>query len=394
MDSNKFFIEVDCYQLCEKGQSISGDVYLQKRSGDRIIQVLSDGAGSGIKANVIASVISSMAIGYTYADEPVLRAAKAVVDTFARGKHLNDVKQATFTIIDTDRTGHVKIVEFENPPRVLLRNGDILPLPRTEHIFRVSNGRELSLYITEFDAQAEDRIVIFSDGVSLSGYATRRMPFGWGKDGVLQMLQDTIKKKNNISASELVRKVINQAETNDLFAVKNDMSCAAVYFRQPRKILVSSGPPFNAEKDKELADMIARYDGDTIISGGTTAQIIARELNREISVVMKRDPSGLPPISTMKGVTLITEGVLTLARVKTLLDLLKSSEVKGNGTDAVFVRMLLSHDIIEFVVGTRINSVHQDPNLPVELDLRRNVIKDIARQLEVKFMKEVSICYL
>ena len=394
MDSNKFFIEVDCHQLCEKGQSISGDVYLQKRSGARIIQVLSDGAGSGIKANVIASVISSMAIGYTYAEEPVLRAAKAVVDTFARGEHLNDVKQATFTIIDTDRTGHVKIVEFENPPRIILRDGEILPLPRIEHVFQVSNGTKLSLYITEFDALSEDRIVIYTDGVPLSGYATRRMPFGWGDEGIRQMLRHTVREKQNISASELVRKVIGQAEINDLFAIKNDMSCAAVYFRQPRKILVSSGPPFNAEKDKELARMIAEYDGETIISGGTTAQIIARELKREIFVVMKRDPSGLPPVSTMKGVTLITEGVLTLARVKTLLDILKNSEVKGNGTDAVFVRMLLSHDIIEFVVGTRVNSIHQDPNLPVELDLRRNVIKDIAQKLETKFMKEVSICYL
>ena len=394
MNSSRFFIEVDCFQQRGRGQSVSGDVYLQKRYNNRIIQVLSDGAGSGIKANVIASVIASMAVNYTYAGEPVLRAAKAIIETFARGDRKDDVNQATFTIIDINDDGQVKTIEFENPPVVILRNGKIFSPPRIQEMFDVESGYHLPLYITEFQAEVEDRIITFSDGVTLSGYATRRMPQGWQRKGVVNMLCKTVADEHRISASHLCKRVVEMAEMNDLFVIKNDMSCASVYFRQPRKILVVTGPPFNQEKDRLLAEIITQYEGSTVICGGTTAQIVARESGKEISVVLKKDASGLPPESKMDGVSMITEGVLTLGRVKVILSSIRNSSVKGNGIDMRLVRMLLEHDIVEFIVGTRINPIHQDPNLPVELELRRNVVKDIAWLLESKYMKEVNISYL
>ena len=57
-------------------------------------------------------------------------------------------------------------------------------------------------------------------------------------------------------------------------------------------------------------------------------------------------------------------------------------------------KYILDSDIIEFIVGTRINQAHQDPALPVELEIRRNIIKRIARILEEKYLKEVVIHYL
>ena len=55
------------------------------------------------------------------------------------------------------------------------------------------------------------------------------------------------------------------------------------------------------------------------------------------------------------------------------------------------VEMILDSDRIQFVVGTKINEAHQDPNMPVELEIRRNVIKKIAAMLEEKYLKEVHI---
>jgi hypothetical protein len=45
-------------------------------------------------------------------------------------------------------------------------------------------------------------------------------------------------------------------------------------------------------------------------------------------------------------------------------------------------------------VGTRINEAHQDPNIPVNLDLRRNVVTRIARILEDKYMTRVLVQYV
>ena len=53
--------------------------------------------------------------------------------------------------------------------------------------------------------------------------------------------------------------------------------------------------------------------------------------------------------------------------------------------------LMLQSDIVEFVVGTRINEAHQDPNVPVELDLRRNIIRKIASLLETRYLKETAV---
>jgi hypothetical protein len=37
---------------------------------------------------------------------------------------------------------------------------------------------------------------------------------------------------------------------------------------------------------------------------------------------------------------------------------------------------------------------HQDPNLPVELEIRRTVVKRIARFLEEKWLKNVTFEYI
>ena len=50
--------------------------------------------------------------------------------------------------------------------------------------------------------------------------------------------------------------------------------------------------------------------------------------------------------------------------------------------------------MIHFLVGTRINEAHQDPNIPVELDLRRNLMKRIAALLEERHLKETRIQYI
>ncbi len=395
IDNGEFFVEVDSCQLCEAGQNVSGDVCLHHKTDDRIITVLSDGAGSGVGAGVVASVIASMVISYARLDEDMMRAARTVIGTFARGDRLSDLRQATFTIVNvTPYDGAVRIVEFENPRVAVMRGAAILDLPRRAQPVECPDGSTIDIYITKFTAAVEDRIVAYTDGVIQSGEGSRRMPGGWGEKGVADMLADSVAANPGVSAGELARSVVAHAETNDLFVAKNDMSCTVVYFRRPRKVLVVTGPPFDSDKDAMLADRVRSFDGKVIVSGGTTAQILSRELGREVSQVLRRDPSGLPPESTMEGCALVTEGVLTLGRVKGLLDTVKSSHIEPKGIDSRYAAMLLDGDQIEFIVGTRVNTQHHDPSLPVEIELRRGVVRDMARTLETKFMKRVSVSYV
>lgn len=394
-EKNKYFIEAESCQRIETGSFASGDVCTTRRTDDgRTLLALVHGRGSGIQANVTASVISSMIVSYAMRRTPVGQAVQSVLDTFGGRDGKTD---ASFAVADIRPDGTVGIAEYEAPAFLLFRNGipyegaDILNEKLT---VTAANGETHHMRLSRFEALPEDRLLFFTKGTIRSGSGTQRLPQGWTRTGLAEFAAALLERTPGLSARETAAAVVNRAEANDLFMAKSDLSCLSVYFRQPRRLLLCSGPPFNETNDRKLAERVKGWKGTAVICGGTTAAIVARELRREISVNLKRDISGLPPTSAMPGVDLITEGVLTLARVKSLLEQAASSELPGRGTDFELARILLAHDCIDFVVGTRVNPQHQDPELPVELELRRNVIKEIGRLLETKFLKEIRIEYL
>jgi hypothetical protein len=175
---------------------------------------------------------------------------------------------------------------------------------------------------------------------------------------------------------------------------RDDMSCGVVCFREPRKILFCTGPPFRKENDAILADQVNSFNGDIIVSGGTTSQILSRILDKEVEVMMDPVFRGLPPASKMEGVDLVTEGILTLGKVSEYLGKIDNLGKEIAGPAGKIINYFSRNDEIIFLVGTRVNDAHQDPNLPVELEIRRNVIKKIARLLEDKFLKKTVINYI
>jgi hypothetical protein len=148
------------------------------------------------------------------------------------------------------------------------------------------------------------------------------------------------------------------------------------------------------ENDVVFANMVNDFNGKKVICGATTADIIARVLNREIEDSFNFDDPDLPPVSYMEGADLITEGILTLGKVTEILKQYNNTTRLSKGPADQIVKMLLESDEIHFLIGTRINIAHQDPNLPVELEIRRTVVKRIARLLEDKFLKEVSLTFI
>ena len=59
---------------------------------------------------------------------------------------------------------------------------------------------------------------------------------------------------------------------------------------------------------------------------------------------------------------------------------------------AILERMM-AHDRIEFVIGTKVNESHQDPNIPQDLELRRSVVRRMTLALERNFRKHVTVNY-
>jgi len=388
----KFFIEVTCQQKSHGDARVCGDVFISKRIKEegRIIVVLSDGMGHGIKANLLGTLTATLAVSFTQEHKEVQKISEIIMNTLP----VDSVKQmnySTFTIVEVDANGEVRILEYENPKTLILR-GIRLHEPVWNVI--VTEGEKHSgkeILTTTFHPQKEDRLVFCSDGVIQSGLGSEKYPMGFGEENYRLLVIDAIREEHDISAVKLASKVLDKANLNDNYHPKDDISCAVIYFREPRKLMICTGPPQNMENDALIAGILSQFDGKKIISGATTGDMIAREWKREITDThVMLDPE-LPPVSHMEGVDLITEGILTLSKVSELLKKYTQNYKLGKGPADEIVRMIMDCDEIHFLVGTGINVAHQDPTLPIELELRRTVVHRITRTLEEKFLKEVSM---
>jgi len=296
---------------------------------------------------------------------------------------------ATFTLIEMDSDSRVRIINYDNPKTIILRGKQVFePSERFVEVRGDENQGKI-LRIREFTARKEDRMVFLSDGIPQSGLGTSRYPMGWGRDKLEEFVVSQVTRMPDISATRLARKVINQANMNDGFDLKDDATCGVIYFRQPREFLLITGPPFYKIKDYDVGAQIRDFKGKKAICGGTTAEIIARELNLKLVTEHKFTDAGLPPKARLEGFDVVTEGILTMGKVEEILENYSSEYLMGDSPADEIVHLLLEHDIIHIIVGTRINFAHQDPDQPMELEIRKVIIKRIIKLLEEKFFKEV-----
>ena len=392
---NQTFLDVGYYQVMKNGESAPGDAFLSRKveGRQRMISVLSDGLGSGIRANVLSSLTATIALRSVEKNLSVLKTAELISRTLPVCSE-RQISYATFTIVDIDEQGAVQILEYDNPHFILIRDNEIASPHETTVTFKPGTVKRNKVTSCHFTARPGDRLIFFSDGVTQSGLGTTMWPLGWGDDSVRRFIRGILADDPNISSDSLTRKVVNESLKNDIYRAKDDITCGSVYFRKPRKLLIATGPPYNPERDQSLTEMIRDFPGKAIISGGTTANIVSRELGREIQVDLDSQCADIPPASTMEGISLITEGIITLGRVSEYLRCHKTSSSRTKNPAELIVEALMDSDEIHFVVGTRINDAHQDPNMPMELEIRRNVVKNIAGIMKEKYLKNVIISFI
>lgn len=383
---NDYFIEIANKNIQKHGNEVCGDVFLSKKlyNEGRTISVLSDGLGSGIKANILATLTASMALNFTIEHQPLERSSQSIKNTLPIDQN-RKISYATFSIVDIEYDNEISIVEYGNPPFLVFRGSTML-----REIEKTSLKQDIKR--CNFSAQREDRIILLSDGVTQSGIGRADMPFGWEYDDIELFVASILHNNPRISADELASKIVAKALANDSHTAQDDISCIVIYFRKPRNLLICSGPPYKPENDKLIAEIVRLFDGNKIISGGTTAHIIARELGLEIETDLNSGDNLLPPISHIKGIDLVTEGILTIGKVAEFLE--NGKEASAQNAAGKIIKYILSNDHIKFIIGTKINDAHQDPTLPVELEIRRNVIKKIAYILKEKYLKDVDIQFI
>lgn len=386
------FIEIESCQKNKHGQDICGDSFMTRKlpEEDRVISVLSDGLGHGLKANILSTMTATMALKFTASDVDLICSSETIMNALPVCR-VRNISYATYTIVDIKRQTDISIVEMDNPPFLLIRNGQAIAVPFKEVESPSLEGRKMKTY--SLKACPEDRLVIMSDGISQSGIGTENLKLGWRVEGCKRFILEQVRRDPQISARALAGRILNEALENEVgHKAYDDMTVAVFYFRKPRRMLVLTGPPYHENRDAHFADIFDTFKGRKVICGGTTANIVARELKRELVDHLETTDGDIPPIATFEGADLVTEGLLTLTKVAQFLEKGETSSRRNAAT--MLLDMILDSDSIMFIVGTKINEAHQDPTHPMDLEIRRNLIKRISKILERKYLKDIYVRYI
>ena len=172
------FIDIDCSQMKKYNQNAYGDYFISKRYPDeaRLIAVLSDGLGSGIKANILSCMTATMLLRFIENGQiPIRKAAEIIMNSLPVCK-VRKISYSTFSAIDCDDYGSAKIVEEGNPEFIWIRNNEVMK-PEYETVqSKTFKNRRMKLY--KIQLRLGDRLIFCSDGVTQAGLGGGRLKLG------------------------------------------------------------------------------------------------------------------------------------------------------------------------------------------------------------------------
>ncbi|MDF2612625.1 MAG: SpoIIE family protein phosphatase [Clostridia bacterium] len=373
----KFFVDFATGSLNKYGEELCGDKVEFFSDKDSFIAVLSDGLGSGVKANILATLTSKIAI--TMLKEGL--SIEEVVDTIIHTLPMCSVRKlaySTFTIIKIDAEGMGYVVEFDNPSVFFMRDNQICQLEAT---IKEINGRRIKE--SKFQLQEKDALVFVSDGVIHAG-AGMILNLGWSWNEVANYLQTTMNA--SMPAKMVTNLLLGVCE--DLYIEKPGDDTTVVTMRaiKPKLATLFSGPPIDLNKDREVVDTLIHSLGKKIVCGGTAANIVSRKTKAEIRTTFNIIDKDIPPIGYMKGIDLVTEGVLTIKGAVERLEKLKTAKevdfLYAEDGASKLARMLFEDCThIKMLVGRAINPAHQNPDFPNELSIKLNVLAKLEKVL-------------
>ena len=246
------FIDIDCSQMKKYNQNAYGDYFVSKRYPDesRLIAVLSDGLGSGIKANILSCMTATMLLRFIENQQIPIRQAAEIIMNSLPVCQVRRISYSTFSAIDVNDDGNAKIVEEGNPQFLWIRDNEIME-PDFETIqSKTFKNRKLKIYKPKL--KLGDRLIFCSDGVTQAGLGGGRLKLGLRRDGLIVLVKDKLAQHPDISSSELSQYIVNQARNIEIDRKpKDDISACVLYFREPREALIFTGPPYHQQKDKE-----------------------------------------------------------------------------------------------------------------------------------------------
>lgn len=385
------FIDINYKSINKYTEELCGDKVEYIYDDDGIIIVLSDGLGSGVKANILATMTTKIAVTMLKEGASIDDTIETIINTLPECK-VRKLAYSTFTIIKIDKNNNAYIAEYDNPPYFYYSSKRIIPIEKKERI--IGNKK---IYESNIQLEMGDTICIVSDGAIHAGIG-QMLNLGWSWDEINEYL----KELNNVNRSSQLINGNFIGVCNNLYNNKpgDDTTIMTLKVRKPEIIDIFIGPPANRDNDVFLSKIMRNSKNIKIICGGTTALIAERELNSSLEVDMDSMKKDIPPIAYMEGFDLITEGVLTLGKTLENIKNLNNSNcenvIDSNDYDGCTLLTKLLTDVgthINFYLGSAVNPAHQNPNFPLDFNIKKNIIDSLVNELK-KAGKKIDVIHI
>ena len=388
-------VDVAYKSLNKFNEVLCGDKVELLKTEDSNIMILADGMGSGVKANILATLTSKI-LGTMFLNGATLEeCVETIVETLPICR-VRQVAYSTFSILQVFNSGEAYLVEFDNPSCIFIRNGQLVPIPRN---IREVQGKKINEY--RFRVQRGDALILMSDGTVHAGVG-QLLNFGWLWEDIAKY---AVKQYAlTISAMRLAAAICQACDELYQYRPGDDTTVACMRIINAKPVHLMTGPAQDPSMDEEMVKGFMSGDDSTkrIVCGGTSATIVSRVLKKKLDVSMDYVDPDIPPIAYMDGIELVTEGVLTLNRVVQLLRRYAKNETvsedffleldKQNGASMVAKMLIEDCTELHLYVGKAINSAYQNPGLPFDLGIRQNLVEQLKTVAE-EMGKQVTVTY-
>ncbi len=388
---NDLCIDMGWNSLNKYGEQLCGDhVETIEQEDPSLVFVLADGLGSGVKASILstltAKIISTMIAHSMSLEECVSTIASTLPVCQKRG-----IAYSTFTILRIAGDREAEIIQYDNPPVIMLRNGENYEYRRD----RVEIDGKI-IYQSKIDLTKDDIFVIMSDGAVYAGVG-HALNFGWQRENIIRYIEEHYQASRSArSISTLLLDVCNRLYEG---MPGDDTTIGVLKVRNRKTVSLLIGPPRDPGDDERMLSRFFSEEGKHIVCGGTTSSLAAKFLGKDVRIGFDYVDSDIPPIAKIDGVDLVTEGIITINRVlhyaqSCLADNRCYTEwcVKKDGASRIAGMLFEEATDIHFFVGKAVNPAHQNPDLPIHFNLKMRLIDELAECLK-HMGKKIEVRY-
>ena len=380
-------IETGYTSINKHSETLCGDWFKVFQNPDKKIIVLSDGLGSGVKANILSTLTSTILGTMLSKNMPLDECIDTVATALPMCKERR-LAYSTFTVLELTN-GQAYLVQYDNPSAIILRKGKSLPYNYNVHFVNEKEIQESRSIL-----QKDDIIILMTDGVTNAGIG-KLAPNGWQRSEIVAFLErlDT----NQMSASHIAAQIVNCSLTLSEDSLDDDATVFVVKIRSRRVVNMLIGPPENKEDDNRVLKLFFSKNGKTVICGGSTASVVSKYLNKPMRVIQDSGNGEIPDMASIEGVDYVTEGIITLKKVveliksysKNPMDCLNIS--KGKDPASLLTLLLIEEATdVNIYFGMSENIAHQGTD--IDFDAKLALIKQLEECLS-KIGKSVKISF-